>query len=114
MGAGRAAGLGSRLALALLCPLLCHSSPCPGEVRGRPRLPVASVTLGDPAGLEGEPGSVAQGEIRPPPAPPPGLSRTPQLWIAQGCQAPQKQAVKGKPLLPTSLRSPPSSPLQGE
>lgn len=71
MGGVRAAGLGSRLALALLCPLLRHSSPCPGEARGRPRLPVASVTLGDPVGLEGEPGKVAQREIRPCPHPPP-------------------------------------------
>lgn len=36
-----------------------------------------------------------------------------QLWIAKGCQAPWKQAIKRKPLcLPP--HSPPSSPLQSK
>lgn len=79
---------------------------------------MTSVTRGAQAGLEDGPGRVAQSEIRPclhrlHPLPPWAVQDS-QLWIAQGCQAPWKQAVKRKPLLPTSLHSPPSSPLQGE
>ena len=78
---------------------------------------MASVTRGAQVGLEDGPGRVAQGEIRPCPHPlptPPPAVQDSQLWIALGCQAPWKQAVKRKPLLPTFLHSPPSSPLQGE
>lgn len=39
----------------------------------------------------------------------PGLPKTSQLWVAKGCQAPWKQAMKRKPFLPACL--PPSTGL---
>lgn len=95
-------------------PFVCYITRLLSPVRGGPLLPACGFC--HPWGpdrprrwaLEG-----GLGDIRPW-APPPRLSKTPQLWIAQGCQAPWKQVMKRKPLLPASLHSPPSSPLQGK
>lgn len=79
-------------------PFVCDSFPRgDGGGGALPASPWPLSLLGPRQARRRGPGG-CPGKIRPPAV----LSETLQLWVAQGCQAPWKQAIKRKPLLPPS------------